>query len=61
MFLLIGPDFINNYQSFVDLIDLDQNAISKLIEYKCFLDEWDNDRLSELTAEVTNVYLWGSQ
>lgn len=42
MFLFIGPDCINNYQSFVDLIDLDSNAISKLIEYKCFLDEWDN-------------------
>ena len=42
MFLFIGPDCINNYQSFVDLIDLDPNAISKIIEYKCFLDEWYN-------------------
>ncbi len=42
MFLLIGPDFINNYQSFVDLIDLVPNAVSKLIEYRNFLYEWDS-------------------
>lgn len=38
-FILIGPDFVNNYRSFVDLVDLAPNAVSKLIEYKK-LCEW---------------------